>query len=203
MSSDKSNPARSRLKSLFTYIRELTKLRTPPISTSDSYEWSLRLSELPSYPTVKSFKVPSGEEDEFDGVLLRVVRPKETLCPKPPKEIEKWLKNGWDRIDYKTEYIEAKNTNQNGTTITEFFLDDPSRKVIFENWIDQKTRWEDAERPLREASRVFSEFFGLYGLIQRDSEKYQKAGHSLVSMVSLELQQSSATESRQVGLSGC
>ena len=173
MSSDNLKPARSRLKSIFTYIRELTKLRTPPVSNSESYEWSLRISNLPSYPTIQSYTVPSTEDNDFDGVLLRVKRPKETLCPKPSKQIESWLKTGWDRIEVKPEAIQAKNSILNGQTTTESFLDDQARVKAFEDWLIQREKWEDAERPVREALRVFSDFFSLHGLVQRESEKFQ------------------------------
>lgn len=101
--------AQSKLYQVFTYIRELTKLRRPPVGQSNTYEWSVRFSALPSYPTIQTSQIPDQAEEDFDGVILRVKRPTETPCPAPPDSLIGWLQNGWDKIENNAAHIPARN----------------------------------------------------------------------------------------------
>ncbi len=168
-------PAQLRLKNIFTYIRELTKLRTPPASTTSNYEWEMKFSTLPSYPSIQTYLVPENPEQEFDGIILRIKRPKETPCPKPPTVLEGWLENGWEKLEHSANHIAAKNTfhKSDNQTVTEKFENDNGRVIAFTQWHQKRNDWLESERPVRDAISIFSEFFGLHGQLQRESEKFQ------------------------------
>lgn len=170
-----SNTGKERLSRVFTYIRELTKLRTPPVCKLQSYDWSLRFSNLPKYPTIQTFSVPDDPEQEFDGIVLRIKRPPETMCPQPPSSLDGWIENGWEKIDGQANFINAKNITdpKTGHASTHKFEDDPLRVTSFERWQAQRQDWVDAERPARAAALVFADLFKLQGQIQRESEKFQ------------------------------
>lgn len=173
MTISKYQTAQQRLKNIFTYIRELTKLRTPPVSSTSKYDWSSRFSSLPTYPSIKIYPIIENEAEDFDGVLLRVLRPQETLCPKHPKELDGWLESGWDNISNQPKALFAKNSIVKDQTITESFDDSKERIALFDKWLGQREAWANAERPVREAIGLFSNFFTLYGQLQREAEKYQ------------------------------
>lgn len=174
LSEQRVDTAKEKIHRVFSYIRELTKLRTPPVSEVSTYEWSVRFSALPSYPTIQTSQILDQSEEEFDGVILRVKRPKETPCPIPPTSLRDWLENGWDKVEGSCSCIPAKNLkDSNGNTHTEKFDDDPKRIEDFAVWSEKRSAWQTAERPVREAVEVFASFFKLQGQLQRESEKYQ------------------------------
>ncbi len=169
-----TDTARSKLYQVFSYIRELTKLRMPPVGQSNTYEWFIRFSALPSYPTIQTFQIPDQGVADFDGVILRVKRPPETPCPAPPDSLIAWLENGWDKIKSDATHIPARNKkDRHDQTITECFEDEPERVSAFSAWLSHRRAWQEAERPVREAAQVFSDFFKLHGQLQRELEKYQ------------------------------
>lgn len=69
--------ARKRIASVFTYLQELHRVRTPPIVDVERYPWRLRLADVPVGPTIEwgqrlaglGGRPVRGASDEF---LLRV-----------------------------------------------------------------------------------------------------------------------------------
>ncbi|MCB9073038.1 MAG: AAA family ATPase [Bdellovibrionaceae bacterium] len=173
MNDQSMGDARSKILRVFSYIRELTKLRTPPVSQLSTYQWTLRFSSLPSYPSIQTTTVPDDESD-FEGIVLRVRRPEETQCPPPPSNLKEWIENGWERIDGEVRNIDARNKiDANGFTITEHFDQESVRVESFDVWVKKRRDWQVAEKPVREAALVFSDLFKLHGQLQRESERYQ------------------------------
>ena len=165
--------ARDRLRRIFSYIRELTRLRTPPVSESSSYPWTLAFSRLPEHPTIQPGKYP-GNPDEWDGVILRVVRPTETKCPTLPPELKEWVKSGWEQLIPDVSKVTSRNlVDSNGQTRTETFEADPKRVDALISWLGKRASWLEAEKPVRDASLVFSNLFDLLGRMKRESEKFQ------------------------------
>lgn len=172
MSDQPSDLAKVRIQRVFSYIRELTKLRTPPISKLESYEWSLRFSSLSKYPTIQTSQI--SDDSEFDGVVLRVKRPMETPCPPFPEILKDWIENGWENPSGDANHIQSRNILNPGNTVrTERFDDNNERVAAFESWNSKRQDWQEAEKPVREAAGVFANLFKLHGQLQRESEKYQ------------------------------
>lgn len=166
--------ARSKIHKVFSYIRELTKLRTPPVAQLNSYDWSLRFSSLPSFPTIQTAQIPDVNGDDFDGIVLRVKRPLETACPPPPPQLNEWIENGWEKINTEAHHITSRNSKgQSDQVFTERFEDNEDRLRAFKSWSEKRNQWQEAEKPAREAASVFSGLFKLQGQLQRESEKYQ------------------------------
>src|SRR3954470_11090769 len=89
--------ARARIESVFRYLAELHRIRTPPALDLDRYDWILRLDALPRHATVlRGFAAPEGgdagaEPASRSGFLVSVDRPTETECPAPSVLFENWL----------------------------------------------------------------------------------------------------------------
>lgn len=174
MADENTASARLKIQKVFTYIRELTKLRTPPIAKTSDYSWSLRFSQLPKFPTIQTAPISDTNQDDLDGLVLKVGRPPETRCPPPPATLKDWIEKGWDHLNSDARHIHAKNmTDENGQTITEKFEDDPSRPLSYKIWTEKRDTWMVAEIPAREAAKFFTELFKLHGQLQRESEKFQ------------------------------
>ena len=165
--------ARQRIGRVFRYLREMHRLRTPPIVCLDDREWTLQLGSLPRSEYVRtdySFGRngdPSPDDEPRGGVILKVGRPKESVCPEPSVVIKNWLKPGWDHVDTDADAMVKK------TLKGQSFSDSEERVDAFDEWLGRKRKWEESERSVVEALSVFSDLFDLRSRFDRESEKYQ------------------------------
>jgi very-short-patch-repair endonuclease len=167
------DPARERLRQIFSYLRELTHLRTPPVCEAKAYPWSLVFSALPTHPAVQqNTRLPDSED--YDGVVLRVMRPTETRCPDMPPVLAGWVRAGWDSIADEVAKVDARNfVDHEGQTRTESFDSSSQRVAAFVEWERRRTAWRAAEKPVREAAVLYGNLFNLLARMQRESEKHQ------------------------------
>src|SRR5690349_15198210 len=93
--SSKSDAARKRVASVFTYLQELHRVRTPPVVNLSAYEWQQPLASLPAGSTIRlgsrlseHVRPEAASSTEIDSFLVRVARPREEACPQPPPSIE-------------------------------------------------------------------------------------------------------------------
>lgn len=164
--------SKDKLKQIFTYLRELNKIKTPPVSDESKYTWSLNLDALPSYPSIQRFNIDDPEN--VDGVILKIKRPQESVCPKPPSEIKDWLESGWEKLVENISWLKVRNANdKEERVIIEKFEDNPKRTELLHSWIKQRSEWVMNEKPVREAGKVYSDLFTLQGTLDRESEKFQ------------------------------
>lgn len=145
----------------------------PPIGEVTAYPWSLVYSQLPNHPTIQR-NTRSPDSEEYDGIVLRVVRAKETPCPDLPSVLDGWVASGWDNIQNEVSRIESRNlADRGGQTRTEAFVFAPERRTAFAEWNQRRTAWRSAELPVRKAGEVYANLFSLFGQMQREAEKYQ------------------------------
>ena len=165
--------ARRRIGRVFRYLQEMHRVRTPPIVCLDDREWTLQLGSLPRSEYVRtdySFGRdgdPSPDDEPRGGVILKVGRPKESVCPEPSVVIKNWLKPGWDRVNTDADAMVKK------TLKGQSFSDSEERVDAFDEWLGRKRKWEESERSVVEALSVFSDLFDLRSRFDRESEKYQ------------------------------
>ena len=60
---------KNKIRKVFKYIQELTKLRTPPMSDIEKYTWKLRYSNLPSYPTIEQGSCSNSGDDDSGNIV--------------------------------------------------------------------------------------------------------------------------------------
>ena len=170
--------ARARIERVFRYLAELHRIRTPPALDLDRYEWILRLDALPRHPTIqRGFAAldasgdGGGEPASRSGFIVSVERPTETECPAPSVLFENWLEPGWDQPGVAPAV--APTRPHRTTDREESFEDKEERVLAFEDWLDERRRWEASESQVVASSRLFSELFTLWGKFERESEKLQ------------------------------
>lgn len=164
--------SRDKLLQIFSYLRELNKIKTPPVSDLSNYSWMLDLDSLPKYPTIQRFNLEDPENQ--DGIILKIQRPKEVECPKPPVELRDWIESGWEKLVDSVSHLPAKNfKDKEGKVSVEKFEDNTHRVESFRKWLAVRQEWLKNERPVREASKVYHELFSLQGTLDRESEKFQ------------------------------
>ena len=175
--------ARTRIKRVFQYLRDLNHIKTPPVVHYDRYEWKFWLDTLPLFPSIlrgKDFTNLQllGVQSDYnhqggDGdFIIKVSRPNESECPDPSVILKNWLKPGYASVGVDPSTFVRKVLEVKGGT-KEKFEDVPGRVKAFEDWINLKRQWETAEKKALDALGAFEDLFDLYGKIQRESERYQ------------------------------
>src|SRR5260370_24485135 len=172
--------ARTKIRQVFRFLAAFQKIRTPPVRQLSEYDWHLFLNDLPKDPSIEVGQFIAGAATPTDvgtraipGFILQVRRPKETACPSPPDVLRDWVAAGWQNIDGEINTVSARNFNVDGNTVTQGFDDNPARKRALEAWRDKRKDWIKAERPVREAMKVFRKLFELRGRLEREAERFQ------------------------------
>lgn len=166
-----SESSRLKIQQIFNYLRELNKIKTPPTSDVDSYNWKLKIKQLPEYPSIQISSFDGSSEDDW---IIKVSRAKETDCPKLPAELDGWIDNSWDKLNETCTFIRLKNLkSKDGNTYTEKFEENEARVSVFKKWASDREKWVLAERPVREANKIYADLFSLQGTLDREGEKYQ------------------------------
>lgn len=168
MKTIQANSAKNRITQIYQYLEALDQRRNPPKSSIKDQPWVFWLRDLPKHPSVQIGTM------EDSGFILKLKRPPITHAPSPPKQIDDWVKPGWKDINGKLDVFESLNrTDQNNSTIIVRFDEDSLRVEQLQNWKAKWEQWQVNEKPAREALRFFERIYGLYGDIDRDSEKLE------------------------------
>lgn len=162
--------ARRRLRSLFQFMNDWHQHQVDVPRDWRSHSFSMRLLDLPPHPYIEVGRV-EGEQDS--GYVLRVRRPDETPCPKPPQPLRDWLLPGWRDPTRNVEVLPSKNETVDGDTVTIRFEDDPTRPTLLVAWRGQRDSWRVAEAPIRAVLNVYHKLFELRGRLGREEERLQ------------------------------
>ena len=177
--------------SLFTFIRELNKLKQKAVVNYSEYPWARTLSSLPDDPDniTVCYRDRVENEDLADdsNVLLSVRNPEFEKCPVPDSIFEDWLKTGWDSFKNEPEYFEVRPTTQNETLLhaeanpdidekTEYFADNPNRVIAYNKWVSKRKEWVERQKIILQTKNLFSDLYRLYFELQRESETKELIG---------------------------
>ena len=171
-----TQPVRERLTKLFEFLKAYTDLRYPPVRDITQQPRSLWLKDIPSHPSVESFRDGGKTEDEVEdnGIVLRLTRPVTTRCPLPPPELSDWLKRGWQEISGKVEVQPTRNVvGRDGKTLIEQFDADARRPLLLRAWQQQREQWVTNERPARQSLTLFQTVYEWYGVQEREGERIE------------------------------
>lgn len=171
--------------SLFTFIRELNKLKQKAIVNYSEYPWARTLSSLPDDPNNITVcyrdRVENEDLTDDSNVLLSVRKPEYEKCPVPDSSFEDWLKPGWDSFKNEPEYFEVRPLTQNETMLdadananvdekSEYFADNPNRVVAYNKWVSKRKEWVERQKIILQTRNLFSDLYRLYFELQRESE---------------------------------
>jgi very-short-patch-repair endonuclease len=176
----KTKLAVERAKQVFRFLKAFAERDVPVRTRIGDHRWCQRLCELPEHPSIVVGEVHVGaESDVVDGEntvdlpLITVKRPTLTPPPEPPDSIVDFLRPGWRDPDGTTEVLESRKVVKNGVTETERFTEARGRIDELAKWRTAWVAWAVAERPARQAMRVFESFYDLKGHIDRESQKVE------------------------------
>ncbi len=163
------------------FLQDFHRTKTPPVVNLKEHSWKIYLDELPHYSLIQvgnhfEYLKQLFEDDSFvaGNFILKIGRPKESHCPPPSVVAENWLKRGWETPGVEPQ-IHLRKTYKNvvAQEVTEAFDDSPERVEAFEDWLDERKKWEESEINVHDALNVFNEYFHLWSKLHRESEKFQ------------------------------
>lgn len=175
-----SDSLRLKVRQLYAFLKEANQIQFRPVRQIGEQPFSIRISDMPRHPSAALYRPVKTETSyEVPDVLIRVVRPKLTKCPNPPKSCEDWLLPNWDDPQQTPEVAESKNfeatltdedENQVKVTKTFRFDDEPSRVDAFNDWLVARRNWVEPELIARGAMKYFESFYTLYSKIEKEGE---------------------------------
>lgn len=176
MNNSDESVERDRISRLFQFVRALNELRNPVSRQIRELEWSLSLADLPRHDCVQLGAVSAGVEDtgDVDDFVLTVNRPPPLEpVPPPPSEIADWLNKGWEDYEGSVVAREARTRAlPDGTSESERFTDDPNRPLALARWQATRESFLVDNMPALKAFRLFERLYVLYGMLERDAERY-------------------------------
>jgi very-short-patch-repair endonuclease len=171
--------AKQRLTQTFRFLKELNELRNPVARDLSGYAEVLHLNAWPVHPCIIIRNGDRVDEEDADSdaemePLIRIQRARLTPCPKPPSELDGWLKPGWQVADAETDILKSRNylDDDNKTVTVEFEIDEEIVAAI-NRWSAARAKWRLAERPAIAASKVFERVHALWSAMQREGDRVE------------------------------
>ena len=166
---------KKRVRDLFQFLREANQLRFRPVRKLEEQPCFVDLSAFPPHPGIQLYRpLQVDGASEVHDILVSVGRPVLSRCPPPPENLTEWLITGWDDPTRETLHADRLNRiNQEGTTVTEFFVDDDERVDSLLLWKKQRMDWAEPEILARRAMRFFETFYEIHSAIEKDGEQLE------------------------------
>jgi very-short-patch-repair endonuclease len=164
--------ALERAQALFEFLKELQNIRSPFPLTLEQYTWEHRLDSLPTHPEIKFV----GYSDDDSDYVLCVGRPKIKPPPALPDELKDWITSETainDLFSRGPTFRESRQHETPAGVVEVAFTDDERRVRAGQDWLARWRTWAEAERPARQALRVFEEFYGLKGRLDREGDRFE------------------------------
>lgn len=154
---------------LFRFLDELNRIRNPPTLALDEYDWTYRLDLLPLHPDIK-FVGYSGADSDY---VLSVGRPSVKPPPAPPDILKDWISSDIADPFQEPTFRQIRNIIKPTGEIQVAFADDEHRVESWQNWQTRWRAWAEAERPDRQALKVFEDFYALKGRLDREGDRLE------------------------------
>lgn len=171
---------------LFTFLRELTELRTKTIRTSDQYERVLWFHEIPRESDCYCPAWAPPDADEQAEIWLEVKKPRLKRPPKPPEALEPWLnlreveESSREFPPLRDRITIAPPDEPDGPGEVEQqpafrdLADSPEIRSLWHRYLEEKWKpWAGEDRRLQAVQKVYTDLFSIYQKQQRLGEAYE------------------------------
>jgi very-short-patch-repair endonuclease len=179
-------PIRDRAVRLFTFLRELTELRTATVRSLEQYEKVLWLSDIPREQGCHCIAWGPIEDDERSEIWLEIRKPRLNAPPKLPNDLTPWLdlreveesSNDFPKLRERiTETVPGEPSEDGAVeprTVFKSIAECPEIKVLWEQYIEEKWwPWAEEDRRVQAVQRVYTDLFSIYQKQQRLGEAYE------------------------------
>ncbi len=164
--------ALERAKAIFEFLKELQNVRNPFTLALEEYTWVYKLDSLPSHQKI-SFVGYSGDESDY---LLCIGRPESKPFPDLPNALQNWIAPEikiHDPFSQEPTFLRSRHLQTPGGVLEVAFTDDQQRVRAWQDWLARWRKWALEERPARQALRIFEEFYGLKGRLDREGDRLE------------------------------
>lgn len=174
------DPVRDRSIRLFTFLRELTELRTKAIRTLDQYEKVLWLHQIPQDSGCFCAAWTIGQDEESD-TWVRIQRPRLPEAPAVSGVLEPWivkqeLNNPGQVPKLSPVIAEEMEDTETGESHTQYrkLADHPDVLRTWNEYLRAEWQpWADIDKKLRKILQVYTDLFSVYQRQQRLGEAYE------------------------------
>ena len=171
-------------EALFRYLEEFSKIRLKVTRNikeygSDSISDCIDLQNLPLDNEWIEARFHDSSFNE--GPILRVAKPDLQSCPNPPREVVRWLANGWE--SYKSEigfvFPSGEDTLSYEASPQDVFFSEPQRASLFREWNNLREKWVGRQKKAMEASRLYEQLFKMREKLKNDPDKLELVAASM------------------------
>lgn len=161
---------RERAISLFSYLWDLVRLRTPSITDVDRYERVVWFDDLPVDEAVWSIAGPDGGSAKHEGVWLEARRKPEPLFPEPPAACKAWTDIDSLRDPSVEPALRDTTTTDRGI---ERVADHPEVQREWTAYLNRWQAWKQAYEPWRAVQDLYSLLFQIHQDQKRLGEAFE------------------------------
>lgn len=171
-------------EALFRYLEEFSKIRLKVTRNIKEYG-SDNISDcidLQNLPLDNEWIEARFHDSSFnEGPILRVAKPDLQPCPNPPREVVRWLANGWE--SYKSEigfvFPSGEDTLSYEASPQDAFFSEPQRASLFREWNNLREKWVGRQKKAMEASRLYEQLFKMREKLKNDPDKLEFVAASM------------------------
>jgi very-short-patch-repair endonuclease len=179
------DPTRSRAISLYTFLKELTELRTKAVRSISEYEKVLWFANLPREPGVRCSAWDASDEEDAADTWIEIRKPHLKAPPQPTADLSPWLdleqlaNSSRDIPELKTEIVVeipiSEGEDSVGVRTEVKRLEEyPEVRTKWERYVEEKWwPWADEDRRLQRVQEVYTELFYIYQRQLRLGEQYE------------------------------
>lgn len=170
---------------LFSFLRELTKLRTKTIRTINQYEKVLWFNDIPREPGCHCIAWGPIDEEDSD-VWVEIKKPRLKPPPEVPATLKPWMHHqelGDSSLEFPSLkekitsdiFIETNDNPYNEQQVEFLFLkDNPEVEKLWNQYVEKRWwPWAEEDRKLQKVQRVYTDLFSIYQKQQRLGESYE------------------------------
>lgn len=176
---------RDRSIRLFTFLKELTELRSRTIRSYDQYEHVLWFHEIPRYQGCHCIAWRISPDDEASDAWLEVSQPRFKKPPDLPAQLKVWIDPGQlpnsslqvpsirEHIVIEKASTQSEDEAASSTEIV-YLINQTDVRAAFDRYVLEKwLPWAQEDRQLREVQKVYADLFSIYQKQQRLGEAYE------------------------------
>lgn len=158
--------AHGRIINVLEFLRDFQMLRFKEETDYRRQQWHLPLGDLPKHECVRLLPDDPGE-------FLKVRRPELKSAPLPNATLEPWIEGDWRRPYSSISVRKSVRATGDGANDEELLFSKlPDMQAAWDQYHELWQRWAAAERPAREARRIYDDLYDLRALFQREPEVY-------------------------------
>ncbi|MFZ4778336.1 MAG: AAA domain-containing protein, partial [Terrimicrobiaceae bacterium] len=171
-----SDDIRRKSVSLFSYLRELAKLRLSTVRDCQDYEEVLWFSDIPKEPECES--IANSDSPDGNDPWLRIERADEPPCPEPPQICSAWVNTAILRniseVPRMRNEIAVQNANPDEPPTVHSLHEHPEVQREWESFLREKWEtWAKKHRRWQSIQRVYARLFSIHQTLKKSSETFE------------------------------